>query len=374
MTNTPPPPAAIAWHEVAEQPYRHDLFALLRRIEASHPQHPRLGRAQRPGHEPLRIGQEPSTLFAPATLAGLDLGNAGTPPKLRIFSFGLFGPNGPLPLSLTEYARERKLHHGDDTLSAFADLFHHRLTLLFYRAWADAQATVSLDRADDDFSRQLASTLSHGLNALRVRDTVPDHARLMHAGHLTRQVRSAESLRTILANHFGVNVAVEEFVGRWLPLPPDQRTRLGPRAGARLGVDSVAGQAVWDRQHHFRLRLGPMSRTAYERLLPPGPDHRPLRDWVRTHSGIELDWDVRLILRASEVPATTLGGDTRLGWTTWLGGRREGVDADDLILVPERTRQPSSDHRKYPCRDAYQAPTAPLQPETPTTSNPSSRS
>jgi type VI secretion system protein ImpH len=50
---------------------------------------------------------------------------------------------------MTEYARERMDHHQDESLTAFADLFHHRLTLLFYRAWADAQPTVSLDRADN---------------------------------------------------------------------------------------------------------------------------------------------------------------------------------------------------------------------------------
>ena len=54
--------------------------------------------------------------------------------EVSILSFGLFGPNGPLPVHMTEYARERIYHHQDTSLSAFADLFHHRLALLFYRA------------------------------------------------------------------------------------------------------------------------------------------------------------------------------------------------------------------------------------------------
>lgn len=73
--------------------------------------------------------------FAPATLASAQKRENSAVHEISILSFGLFGPNGPLPVHMTEYARERIHHHQDDSLSAFADLFHHRLTLLFYRAW-----------------------------------------------------------------------------------------------------------------------------------------------------------------------------------------------------------------------------------------------
>lgn len=331
---------AALWQAVEDAPHAYDLFALLRRIEALHPQFPRLGRAKRPSQEPLRIGQEPSSFFAPATLARFDVTRRNGRPKLAIHSFGLFGPNGPLPLVLTEYAHERAIHHGDRTLIEFADLFHHRLTLLFYRAWADAQSTVSLDRPEDEhFTRHAASTIAYGLAATRGRDSVPDHARLNHAGHLVRQTRNAEGLARILANFFRVPAAIEEYVGRWLPLPRDQRSRLGANRGSRLGVDIVAGNAVWDRQHRFRVRLGPMTRASYEDLLPPGTGHGQLLDWVRTYIGIELDWDVRLVLRRADVPQARLGGDTRLGWTTWLGRGAAARDRDDLVLDPELIRR-----------------------------------
>jgi type VI secretion system protein ImpH len=330
---------AALWQALEQTPHAYDLFALLRRVEALHPHFPRLGRAKRPSQEPLRIGQEPSSFFAPSTIARLDKPRRKGGPKLVIHSFGLFGPNGPLPLVMTEYAHERAIHHGDRTLIEFADIFHHRLTLLFYRAWADAQSTVSLDRPQDEkFTRHAASTIAYGLGATRDRDSVPDHARLNHAGHLVRQTRNAEGLARILANFFRVPAAIEEFVGRWLPLPRDQRSRLGANRGSRLGVDLVAGNAVWDRQHRFRVRLGPMPRASYDDLLPPGTGHRQLLDWVRTYIGIELDWDVRLVLRRADVPQVRLGGDTRLGWSTWLG-RGVPRDRDDLVLDPERIRR-----------------------------------
>ena len=64
--------------------------------------------------------------------------------------FGLFGPNGPLPIHLTEYARERLQHGGDATLCRFLDVFHHRFLALFYKAWAQAQPHVNRDRPAQD--------------------------------------------------------------------------------------------------------------------------------------------------------------------------------------------------------------------------------
>lgn len=98
----------------------------------------------------MRLAQEPSLAFAPATLAAFDPGNEDRAPRLTEYFLGLFGPHGPLPVHLTEYARDRLRNHGDRTFARFADLFHHRMLGLFYRAWADTQPTVSFDRPETD--------------------------------------------------------------------------------------------------------------------------------------------------------------------------------------------------------------------------------
>jgi type VI secretion system protein ImpH len=63
---------------------------------------------------------------------------------------------------------------------------------------------------------------------------------------------------------------------------------------------------------------------------------RKLVDWVRLYLCFELDWDVRLVLAREQVPASRLGVSGRLGWTTWLGTRRDMADAADLCLDAER--------------------------------------
>ena len=141
-------------------------------------------------------------------------------------------------------------------------------------------------------------------------------------------------------------VQIEEFVGHWLSLSAGERTFLSSE-GATLGSGAVLGGRVWDRQHKFRIRLGPLTLDQYESFLPASPKPRggeggpggaPLRklvDWVRMYLCFELDWDVRLLLKQNEVPSLTLGGGQRLGWTTWLGRRRRDTHADDLCLDAE---------------------------------------
>lgn len=341
-------------------PWAYDLFAFLRRLEALHPDLPRFGRALRPSAEAIRIGEEPSAIFAPSTIASLaaaEPGGRGGVPKARIYSFGLFGPNGPLPFALTEYVIERIANHRDRTLAEFADIFHQRLAMLFYRAWAEAQSTASLDRPGDDvFSRYLASILHFGLPSLRGRTRFPDAARLGSAGHLVRQTRNAEGLAQVLARFFRVRVQVEEFRLSWLPIPAEALIGLGSRPAPVLGGDAILGSVVLDRQHRFRLRLGPLSLQAYEAFLPGADWQVQLLDWVRVYVGIEYEWDACLVLAREEVPAARLSGSTRLGWTTWLGGAG-GRDREDLVVCPERDAGARAAHY-VPTRRPHGGPAA----------------
>lgn len=298
---------------------------------------PRLGRAARPKAEPIRLGQDPSLAFAPATIAEVLPADSGQPERMTVWSFGLYGPNGPLPTHLTEYVRERLRQHDDPTLARFSDIFHHRLLLLFFRAWADAQPTVSLDRAGDDmFGRHLASIVGIGEPSARQRDAVSDHAKLHHAGHLTRFTRNPEGLQRAIGSYFGVKVELQEYCLHFLKLEPAQQTRLSRLpCNSQLGVDTVVGARVPDAQSKFRLRMGPMTLEQYERFLPGQQDFKALVDWVRNYLGIEYAWDFELVLRREEVPAAQLGGSARLGWTTWVISAPAAQDADDFRMDPE---------------------------------------
>lgn len=333
----------VAWLLALEQaPHRYDLFAALRRLECLYPDKPRIGEAARPADEAVRLGQKPSLAFAPATLAEFRQGDGARPTYLAAYSFGLFGPNGALPLHLSEYAYGRELNEGDPTFRRFADLFHHRLLSLFYRAWADAQPVVSLDRSEPRrFDVYVGSLLGLAAPEFRRRDAVPDEAKLALAGRFALHTRPAVGLEGLLEDFFGLPFVAREFTGEWLRMPRKHRLLLGEGDdAAALGIGSVLGAAVWSCRHAFQVVCGPLRFADFRRLLPGQPSLARLRDLVRNYVGDELGWTLRLVLRRGEVPECRLGVAGQLGWTSWIGRREVTRDADEVVIDPFVTASP----------------------------------
>lgn len=326
---------------LARAPEQFDFYQVMRRLEnlyCDSPERPRFGQAMRPIDEPIRLGQDPSMSFAPRTLSGVQASKTGAPPRLTQNFFGLLGPNGPMPLHLTEYARDRlRGTPSDPTMTHFLDVFHHRLLMFFYRAWAAAEPTVSHDRPETNrFLSYVGSMIGIALPALRNKDEFPDAAKLYYAGRFGAQTRNAEGLGAIIGDFFQMPARIECFVGDWLDLPIDCRWKLGkPGAIGILGVSSTLGAHAWSRQQKFRVVLGPLDSNQFQTMLPGGDSLKRLRDLVRNYIGHELRWDVLLHL-AERIDEPWRFGRSHLGWTSWLGRPGPGRSRrEDLILDPE---------------------------------------
>ena len=330
--------AQALWQRLQDRPYDFDLFQALRRIEGAHRHLPRLGEALRPQDEPVRFTQEASLSFAPAPISQLQPSD-GAPARLVQRVFGFLGPNGALPIHLTEYLREREMHHGDATMQRFLDMLLHRFGLLFYRAWTRTQPAVLLDRADDaSIERWLGSLFGLGGAAIREQDELPDHAKLFYAGRLSRGVRDADGLRAWVQVQFDVPVRVEQFAGHWMPLADEERSRLTRHGQQALGRGAVLGKQVWDVQHKFRIVIGPLRLAQYREFLPGAKGLAALKSLVRQYVGFEFAWDVRLILHRDDVPAWSLGRSPvagALGRSSWMNQKARRRDAADLIMNVE---------------------------------------
>jgi type VI secretion system protein ImpH len=328
--NGQPQDSVTALQALEAQPTRFSLFAALRALEAAHADRPRLGESRKAADDAVRLAQPPHLYFAPSDVSDYAI-EPGSLPKLSQYSFGVMGPNGALPLHLTEHAHERERQHADPTFADLVNTFQHRLISLFYRAWANSDPATNFDRpASDRFAAHLGSFI--GLSpACRERDDVIDYAKLSRCGQLAPQSRSAEGLESLLADYFELPVNIEPFVGAWLQIPPETYCRLGrDRDCALLGAGATLGRASWQCQHKFEIVVGPLSLAQFSDLLPGSRALRELRALVRFYTNDEWSWQVRLLLRDVEVPGVTLGRQGRLAWTTWLGPRSH--TADDVVL------------------------------------------
>jgi type VI secretion system protein ImpH len=312
----------------------YEFFAAMRRVECALPDLPKIGLAARATDEAVRLGQVPSLAFAPTMFVEAERRDDGKLWLGGVF-FGVFGPNGPLPLHLTEYAHDRRHNFRDRSFAAFADIFHHRLMCLFYRAWADAQPTVQSDRPESDrFRAYMGALVGVGQETLRNRDAMPDPAKLHHAGRLSSEIKNPEGLEALLEDFFAERVNVKEFQGEWMTLAGEDRLYLGKtRNSSTLGLNATLGRSVWGAQSRFRVVVGPMGLRAFERFLPGSEALKQLAAIVRGYVGFELEWDLQLILEKSEVPGAQLGTGTRLGWTSWSASGPRVRNADDVVLA-----------------------------------------
>jgi type VI secretion system protein ImpH len=365
--NRTPPHSVTLFEQLEKEPYTFDFFQAVRRLDCEHPDRPQTGESVRLIDDPIRFGQRPSLAFAPATLASFDERKSKTPRLIQRF-FGLFGPQGAMPIHITEYVRERIRNHGDHTLRRFADIFHHRMTAMFYRAWARVRPTVSFDQPSSDRFGDYVGTLAGlGMDSLDNRDAFPDLPKRHFVGLMSNQTHHAEGLLAILSGYFRLPVQLEEFVGQWIELPKNCRCLMGQSSSA-LGVNTTVGSHVWDCQQKFRVIFGPLQLEDYYRMLPGGSSKSSsveitqemiaaanmsgrsvlevlgetarssgvsldrLMAAVRSYTGDELQWDLQLILKKEETPPIGLGIVGRLGWSSWMLRDPMPRDPDDLVL------------------------------------------
>jgi type VI secretion system protein ImpH len=318
------------------------LFAALRVLEKASAGQPRFGESRKASDDVVRLGQAPHLVFAPSDVASVATDEEGRI-ALEQYGFGLFGPNGALPLHWTELAYERRHQKEDGTIVDFLNVFQHRLISLFYRAWAQGEPSVNLDRPEGDrFRTYVGAFLGIAPDSAHDADEVEDFARLSRAGRFALQTRSADGLEAVLSDYFCIPIEVRPYSGEWLDIPAGLHSRLGEQ---QLGMSTTLGATTWQCQHKFEIVLGPLSGGQFENFLPGARGLTELHSLVRFYTNDEWGWQVRLLLQDADIPGASLGGagqrgaerdsnGNRLGWTSWLGSRRAA--AQDVVIQDTR--------------------------------------
>lgn len=306
--NGSPPVSEIPLPKASDIPF----LELCLWLEKVFPQPGGLGSTVSPNRETVRFRANPSLSFPAEEIAAIGLPpEPGGPVTVTANMFGLHGPSSPLPPALTERVI---LAEDSGALRDFLDLFNHRLLSLLFLIWKHYRHGHRYQPgALDAISRAVAALF--GMETDNRRTARP--LLLPYAGLLALSSRSASVMSSIVSDRLGVPCAVDEFVQREIRIPADALWSLGTATSA-LGRDSVAGETMGDIAGRFRVRLGPLDAARCDRLLPDGKDYQSLVEIISLILRDPLEWDVTFVLQPGEARPLILG-QTRLGWTGWLG-------------------------------------------------------
>jgi len=282
------------------------------------------------------IATEPRDLPHDARALGAAL-QAGTLRYVRVTPafMGLLGGSGVLPLHYTERIAEHQATQRDEGARALLDTFSNRSLALFYEAWRKYRLALKYQiDGCDTFLPLLLGLAGLGSESLRGRlagdadGAVLDESIGYFAASIRHRPASAVQMARVLSEYFGQPVRAEQFLGCWYAVPPAQQTVLGCPT-AVLGSSAMAGGRVWQRDLRLRLVVGPLDHAGFSAFLPGGRAARALKSLVTMFTGVTLEYEVELVLRAADVRSVTMGPGQRIGRLGWDAFLVDGPQTQD---------------------------------------------
>ncbi|MDD5674956.1 MAG: type VI secretion system baseplate subunit TssG, partial [Chitinivibrionales bacterium] len=273
----------------------------------------------------LRFFSDPSLRFPASDISRITA--EGNSVKMVLAFMGLTGASSPLPVYFTEYIVKYPEHAG--ALEDFLAIFNHRFYVFFYRAWKKYRFLQALGAIHGSPVTTALMRLA-GLTQRESKTSGEQALLLTYAGMLASKSRSAEGLKTLIADFFGgIPCAVREFTGRWAPNP--NPCCIG--AGAQLGVNTVVGTMIWDVAGKISVCLGPLPRQQFEQFLPGTEKIGKVRELVTAFLIDPLAFDIEVTLASMDLVPVILGNaDARLGETSSLGNSDESGNGHTIVI------------------------------------------
>ncbi|EKM99748.1 MULTISPECIES: type VI secretion system baseplate subunit TssG [Acidocella] len=302
----------------------------------------RLAARTRHKDDAVRFAAPPSLAQPVAEVLEAQAPSGGRRARLVSTLIGLIGPSAEMPRWYTELLAQANRQKSRAVLDFF-DLLAQRLISGFALAGAKYRLPRSAEQAaqagvEEPIGAGLLAFTGFGTPHLEPRLPVGADALRHYAGFFAAHPRSSSRLASMVSDYLGRPVEIREFAGAWLPIAPDQQSRLPrgriPGAFCALGQDAAIGTRAWDQQARFIVRIGPLSRAGFEALLPDKALLPALVSLIRAYVGWEADFAINLVLDAQEIPPLSLGGGpgaARLGWTSWAPSSTAGLKGRVLV-------------------------------------------
>lgn len=305
-------------------------------LELAAPDAPPLGTTDSPAADPIRFRSRAQLGFPGREIDAVryDTDDLSARPSVVTTFLGLYGVDARMPAYFVDVVAQNR--DGAERLSAFLDLFHHRVITQYYRVARKYRYPVGFRRdGTDPVSRYLLSFAGFGFSTSpRLITSVPrlpaadekpqpsarqrllevaDKRRLLSMLALTMQkTRTAEGLAGVLRHAVpDASIAVEEFHPVWREVDDVEP--------AALGEQCLLGRGFYDRANTVRVVITPSSRETVLALVPGQPAHREVMSLLRFYLGYESEADLEMHVRAGLMPQPVLEPrQANLGFTAQL--------------------------------------------------------
>lgn len=277
-------------------------------------------------HDPeenIRVRPKLSLAFPPADVDAVEEENDPGSPRFRVTAnfLGLYGISSPLPTFYTEelMAEEEEEAEGNRVTRDFIDVFNYRIYHLLFGCWRKYRQFIQvLEEEDDQYLERLFCLL--GIGEAELRKNVPNpYSLLRYIGLFTQFPRSSSGLRALIQDVMS-NLPLEVIpcVLRKARIPDDQQFNLGGSVGT-LGVDTFVGEEIEDRMGRFRIRVGPLTRAEFRKILPGTEYYNRLAFLTRLYILEPLEYEMEVVLAKGEARKICLGVPewSQLGVDTW---------------------------------------------------------
>lgn len=298
---------------------------------------PPIGTTDSPTADPIRFRSRAQLGFPGREIDAVryDADNPLAPVSVATTFLGLYGVDARMPAYFVDEVAQNR--DGAERLSAFLDLFHHRVITQYYRVARKYRYPIGFRRdGTDPVSRYLLSFAGFGFStSTRIANSVPrlpaatreqecstarqqlsevaDKRRLLSMlGLAMQKTRTAEGLAGVLRHAVpDASIAVEEFHPVWREVDDVEP--------AALGEQCLLGHGFYDRANTVRVVITPASREMVLALVPGQPAHREVMALLRFYLGYESEADLEMHVRADLMPKPMLEPrQASLGFTAQL--------------------------------------------------------
>jgi type VI secretion system protein ImpH len=295
---------------------RMNFFRFCELIELAAPDAAPIGSTDTPSSEAVRFRSRAKLGFPSREIdrVEFDPDDARAPPSVRTTFLGLYGVDARMPSYFVDEVAQNR--DGAESMSAFLDLFHHRVLTQYYRVWRKYRYPVGYRHGGGDpVSRYLLSYAGLGFSTARESDAksfIDPRTLMSMLGVIAQRTRTAEGLAGVLRHAVpDAGVTVEEFHPVW--------REVNDREPAALGEQCLLGRGFHDRSNAVRVVITPTTHAAVLDLTPGHAAHREIMALLRFYLGYEGEAHLEMHVRPELMPAPVLvSRQTSLGLTTQL--------------------------------------------------------